>query len=206
MELNSIVNGILNFGIILLILLFVFVLIGFFIYALIQYKKWSQFKCIIWGRDGFGQLVEKTDRAGIFVDSKTKNKRFYLKKSNVGLDCNNIPYIQHGKQKRVYLLQIGLKNYKFIKPTISGDVFNFDVSEEDVNWAINAYDKQKKLFNQNILLQYMPFILLAFVSMIILIMFIYLFKQFPIMLQIAKALKEAATTYAQGQAGTVVLT
>ena len=205
MAMEQVAGLALNIGIMVLSLLFFGALSVAIIYGMKQYQKWSQFKCVIWGKDGFGQIVEKTDRAGIFVDGKTQNKRFFIRKANVGLECNNIPYVQSGSQKIVYLLQTGLKNFRFIKPKISDDLMTFEVGEEDVNWAINAYEKQKRLFNQNILLQYMPFILLAFVSIIILIMFIYFFKEFPTLFKVAEALKEAAVAFAQSQGGTVIL-
>jgi len=172
---------------------------------LITYKRYSQFTCIVWGRDGFGQTTETKDRAGIFVDRKTLNKRFFMKKANVGLDPDNVPYIQQGNKKVVYLLKTGLKNFRYVKPRINNPNLVLEVGEEDVNWAINAYERQKKIFNQNILLQYMPFIALAFVSIIILIMFIYFFKQFGTLAKVASSLSEAARAYAQAHAGTVVL-
>ena len=174
-------------------------------YTLDRYKKYSQFKCIIWGRDGFGQITETVDAAGIFVDKKTINKRFFLRKANVGLDPDNVPYIICGKRKIVYLLKTGLKNFRYIKPVV-GESFNLSVGEEDVNWAVNSYERQKKTFGTNLLLQYLPFISLGFVSIIILIMFIYFFKQFPVLKETAVALKEAAAAFAQSQSGTVVLT
>lgn len=205
-DITNITNIASNIGMLLLLTIFFGAVAFGAMFAMAQYRKWSQFTCVIWGKDGFGQIVEKPDRAGIFVDRKTKNKRFFMRKAKVGLECNNIPYIQKGNRKIVYLLQIGLKNFKFIKPTIANKQMVFDVGEEDVNWAINEYERQKKLFDNNLLLQYMPFILLGFVSIIILIMFIYFFKQFPVLAQTAEALKEASVAYAQSQGGTVVLT
>lgn len=199
MDISAVSGFFLNIGIMLLSILFLGLIVGGTIYGMRQYKRWSQFTCIIWGLDGFGQIVEKKDRAGIFVDGKTKNKRFYLRKHNVGLDCNNVPYIQSGSRKMVYLLQVGLKNFQFIKPKITEDMIHFDVGEEDVNWAVNSYERVKKLFNQNILLQYMPFILLAFVSIIILIMFIYFFKQFPELVKMGQHFEEAAKALAQSR-------
>ena len=175
------------------------------IWALIKYKRFSQFKVVIWGRDGFGQVVQTSDQAGIFVDKKTNNKRFFLKKNNVGLDPDNVPYIQQGRKRVVYLLKTGLKNFSFIKPVIKDDVFSVDVGEEDVNWAINAYERQKTSFAKNLLLQYLPFIALAFVSIIILILFIYFFKQFGVLKDVAVALADASRAFAQSQGGTVIL-
>lgn len=156
------------------------------------WRKYTEFKCIIWEKDGFGQLNERYDKAGIFVDGKTKNKRFFLKKANVGLDPDNVPYLPTRGKKVVYLLRTGLKNFHFIRPTVSNPNIYLSVGEEDVNWAINAYDRQKKLFDQSMFMQYLPFMMLAFVSIIILVMFIYFFKEFDTLKDVAIALKEAA--------------
>jgi hypothetical protein len=81
-----------------------------------------------------------------------------------------------------------------------------NVGEEDVNWGVNAYERQKKIFGSNALLQYLPFIALGFVSIVILIMFIYFFKQFSVLKDVALAFESAARTLAQANGGTVVLT
>jgi len=171
-----------------------------------KWKKYRDFKCSIWEKDGFGQITETYDKAGIFVDSKTQNKRFFLKKGNVGLNPDNVPYIPAGgKDRIVYLLKTGLKNYYFIKPTIDDTNLKLTVGEEDVNWAINAYERQKKMFSMSMFLQYMPFILLGFTVMIILIIFIYFFKEFGVMKEVAVAFKEAAEALAQARSGTLVM-
>jgi hypothetical protein len=147
-----------------------------------------------------------TDRGGIFVDSKTKNKRFFLKKANVGLEPDNIPYKFIGKHKTVYLLRDGLKNFRYFDINTTGNPeITVNVGEEDVNWAINAYERQKRLFSQTLLMQLMPFIALAFVSIIILIIFIYFFKDFAVLKDVALSLKEGAQELAKAKAGTTVI-
>ena len=168
-------------------------------------KQYSQFKCVVWEKDAFGQLKETYDSAGIFVDTKTKNKRFFLKKGFVGLNPDNVPVVPTKKQDVVYLYRKGLKNYFFINPVINDKGISFDVGEEDVNWAVNAYERQKNIFGTDKWLQYMPFIALAFVSMVILIIFIYFFKDFAVLKEMAIALREAANAIAQAQSGTVVV-
>jgi len=37
----------------------------------IRRKKFGEFVCIIWHKDAFGQLIQTTDRAGIFVNKNT---------------------------------------------------------------------------------------------------------------------------------------
>jgi hypothetical protein len=180
---------------------------GYFLY-LDKVKKYQQFKCIIWSRDGFGNPTQKTDGAGIFVDKDTQNKRFWMKNAKVGLSPDNVPYIQVGKDKLVYLIQVGLKNFRYIGLKELWDNPNyikFTVGEEDVNWAINAYEKQKKLFGDNWLAQYLPFIILAFVCMIILILFVTLFNKFPLMKDMLQQMVEISKYLAQAKTGTTVI-
>lgn len=206
MDLSGIASGGLAIAFILIAVVFVAGFFALLTWLYIKWKQYQQFDIIIWQNDGLGQLNVKYDRGGIFVDKKTKNKRLFLRKHKVGLDPDNIPYMPSPKGKKtVMLLQTGLKNFKYIKPKVSHDVMGFTVGEEDVNWAINAYERQKKIFAQSWLAQYMPFIALAFVSIIILILFINLFKVAPDLKDAAIALKESAKYWAQAQAGTVII-
>lgn len=170
-----------------------------------KWKRYSQYKCVVWEHDGTGQLKETYDKAGVFVDNKTKNKRLYLQKANVGLNPDNIPYLSTGNNKVIYFLRTGLKNFHFIKPNIKYPNITLTVGEEDVNWAINAYERSKKNFMSNILLQYMPFIVLGFVSLIILIVFIYLFNKLDVLRDTAIAFQHAADALANAQTGTKVI-
>lgn len=194
---------------VLLIGFLIAVVVGILVLLLVvwtKYKRFSEYTAIIWYRDGFDQLQQRHDTGGVFVDKKTLNKRLFLRKANVGLDPDNIPFLTGPKGKRyVYLYQRGLKNFLYLRPNVRTDSVSIEVGEEDVNWAINAYERQKKLFGGNLLLQYMPFIALAFVSIIILIIFIYFFKDFEVLAEMAAALRDAAQAFAQGQAGTAII-
>lgn len=179
--------------------------VGGWFYYKNQVMRYKQFNCIIWQKDGFGQINEKYDHAGIFVDKDTKTKRFFMKKANVGLNPDNVPYIPTGRGKKVYLLQCGLKNFKFIRPNIGDQYINFTVGEEDVNWGINSYEKSKARWGQSWLMQYMPFIILAFVCMVILILFIYLFKQFSTIKDLIVEIQTLARLVAAAKSGTTVV-
>jgi uncharacterized membrane protein YqjE len=190
----------------------VIVLVVVGIIGAIYYLKWksnlySAYKCVVWERDGFGQLRMLFDDAGIFIDRKSNNKRFFMRKANVGLEPDNIPYLPGSDGKKyVFLLRTGLKNFTFIRPNIGPTgVVVLKVGEEDVNWAINSYERQKKVFQSNTLLAYMPFIALAFVSLVILVIFIYFFRNFDTLSQMAQSMDHAATVLAQAQTGTVVI-
>lgn len=174
--------------------------------VILWYKKYTQFDCIIFERDGFGQLTQKTDTAGVFVDRKTKNKRLFLRKSKVGLNADTIPYIPLGNKKVIYLLQTGLKNFHFIRVNIDNPVVTLSVGEEDVNWAVNTYERGKKMFSQSLFMQLLPFLTIAFVSIVILILFVYLFKHFDVLKEASIALKEASKNLAAAKTGTTVIT
>jgi len=205
MALEDIASGAGWVAIILIAGVFVAALAALSTWLLLKWKQYKQFDIEIWQQDGLGQLNVKYDSGGIFVDSKTKNKRLFLKKHKVGLDPDNVPYMPSTKgRKKVLLLQVGLKNFRYIKPSINAQGFmTFNVGEEDVNWAINSYERQKKIFGQTWLAQYLPFMIIAFVSIIILILFINLFKVAPDLKDAAVALKEAAQAMAQAKTGTV---
>ena len=205
MALEDIASGAGWVAVILIAGVFVATLAALTTYLILKWKQYKQFDIVIWQEDGLGQLNVKYDSGGIFVDSKTKNKRLFLKTHKVGLDPDNVPYMIGAKGKKtVMLLQVGLKNFRYIKPKInaSGNM-SFVVGEEDVNWAINSYERQKKIFGQTWLAQYLPFMIIAFVSIIILILFINLFKVAPDLKEAAIALKEAAQAMAQAKTGIV---
>lgn len=170
-----------------------------------KWKRYQEFTCYIFERDGTGQIVIKSDKAGVFVDRTTQNKRFFMRAANVGLTPDNIPYILTTKGKIVFLYRTGLKNFRYVNFKFDDNGLINTVGEEQVNWALNAFDRQKKTFGQDKLLQYLPFIILAFVCIVILIIFIYFFKSFPVLKEVALAFKEAAAELAKSNAGTVVL-
>lgn len=203
-NLGSVTTGIVGFGVILIVLVIVAAFTGIAAYFFIQWKKYQEYKIVIWERDGLGNIRQYSDSAGIFVDKKTNNKRLFLKKSSVGLEPDNVPYVLVANKKTIYLVRRGLKNFQFIKPVIKEDDFHFKVTEEDVNWAINAYERQKKIFQSNAFLQYLPFIMLAFVSIIILVIFIYFFKEFSTLKDVAIAMREAANAMLQVNSGVVL--
>jgi hypothetical protein len=195
-----------NAAVVIFSLIILGMIFGLIALIIIKQRRWKQFRCVIFEKDAFGQKVIDFDDAGIFVDGKTKNKRFFLKKYNVGLTPDNVPYVPAGKTKLVFLYRSGHKNFRYINFNVTDNGMAIKVGEEDLNWAINAYERQKKLFSSSMLLQYMPFIMLAFVSIIILIIFIYFFRHFSDLASFAEAMKEAMKYYAQANSGTTVIT
>ena len=127
---ESIGSGGLWIAVLLIAALFVGGLAVLVTWLYLKWKRYQQFEIEIWQRDGLGQLNVKYDKGGIYVDSKTKNKRLFIKKHGVGLDPDNVPYMPSGKnKKKVLLLQTGLKNFRYIKPIITGGMMSFVVGE-----------------------------------------------------------------------------
>ena len=115
-----------------------------------------------------------------------------MKKGNIGLDPNNIPYIQSGKIKKIYLRKYGLKNYAFIKPILTEKNTNLMIGEQDLNWMANAFEKLKALLMDKGWLQWMPFIMIAFVTVAIMVIFVYFFKNLDKLQAFGQSLVEAS--------------
>jgi len=208
-KVSSAAFGLVNIVVFIVIGLILLVIAGFALYWIMKYKRYKQFKVVVWSIDKEkidSYITEGYDQAGIFVDRKTKNKRFFLLKGNVGLDPDEVPYIIDEKGKKVvYVLRTGLKNYHYIKPAVAYPNITLTVGEEDVNWAVNSYERAKKMFSQSTLLQWMPFIILGFVCIIILVIFVYFFKNFEVLRDVALAFKDAASEYAKSQMNTTII-
>lgn len=198
------IGNLLGFGL-LLIVLIVVVTAGFGLYWLyMNWRRYKEFRVVVWENDGFGHLQENYDEAGIFIDRATNNKRLFLKKYNVGLNADKIPYVPCAQGiKKVYLVRDGLKNFRFIKPEIEGQFMDFSVGEEDVNWGLNSYERGKRIYSKNTLLQYLPWIVMGLVCVIILIIFIYFFREFAVLKDVALAFKDAAGQMAQMKTGVI---
>lgn len=195
----------LNITILIIAAILIIAFIAGIVWLILWWRKYQQYDVTIFSKDGSGSVVRETDDGGIFVDSRTKNKRLFLRKNAVGLDPDNVPFIHSKGRKRIYLFRTGLKNFHFIKMGFKDPALTLQVGEEDVNWALNAYDRQKKIFQQNLIMQLLPFIMLAFVCVIILVIFIYFFKEFGTLENMARYLKEAVDVATTAQAGTTIL-
>lgn len=169
-----------------------------------RWYRWRQYKVVVMEVDSTGTLIrQRSDWAGVFVDSKTKHKRFFIKGGNVSLNADDVPIVP-GTNK-VYVVRHG-RDHRFLRfnrlrPT---DV-RLEIGEDDVNWGIETYERQKKMFDKARFLQYMPYIMMGFTTVIILIIFIYFFKDFAVLKEVAVSLKEAAHEIAQAKAGTVIV-
>lgn len=184
--------------------------IGIFIMFKVRDRKRYDTTCIIFEKIS-NTLVITRDIAGTFVDSKTNNKRFFLKHNNVGLNPDNIPYILDIKAtKMVFLHKFGLKNFQYLNINLDqGDNLQIRVGEEDVNWGVNAYEKQKKIFGTTLLEKLLPYIGIALMGLFILGMIVVVMRDLkelmPVLQQTVEALNRAAQAISQASSGTTVI-
>lgn len=189
---ESVASSGLNLVFILVTIVFVGALIGATVWFIGKQLRFKEYDCYIWQHDGFGHLRQRFDKAGIYTDKKTDHKLLFLKKSNVGLKADNIPYVPTGKGKAVFLLQTGLKNFKFIKPELKEDHVKLSIGEEDINWALHEFKKDKVAFDQKGILQILQLMLPIFALIVVMIVAIQLIKKFDVLVYISDRIVEAA--------------
>lgn len=175
-----------------------------------QYKKYRQFTCVIFDKDGFGQWTITKDVAGIFT--KKNEKLFWMKKFKVGLNPDQVPYLTDNTskgflktKKTVYLLKTGLKNFRFISFNIVPPGVSLTVGEEDVSWAINTYEAHKNKFSTSLLKELLPWLGLAFVGIVFMVVMIYFFQKLDVLKDLATAMRDVSINIAQAKSGTTVM-
>lgn len=156
-------------------------------------------------KDGvFNLLYITKDKAGIFFDRVTKNRLFFLKKNRVGMNPDKVPYQKTPKGRMVFLIRYGFKNYAFTNPTVTNPAINFPIGDEDLNWALNAYERGKKVFTNSLFFQLIPYIGLIILGFFMLVIFVWLFRKLDILADVAVQMNEAAKELAKAKAGTIV--
>lgn len=201
-----------GWGIRLIILAALMLAVYAVIFVLNKKKKYN-WVVRIFNRDATGQVIQQPDDrgGGIFLDKKTSYRLFLLKKYKFGLDPDDIPYIlTSGGQKIVYLLQTGLKNFQYMKPIISNDKeLKFNVQDEDVAWAINAWERYKNPYKNKFMEQIMPFIGMAFVFLCVVVAIYYLTVKAGFNADLLRELSDSARAISNNMAkaslGTVVI-
>lgn len=174
-----------------------------------QYLNWKRYDTLVYiiEHASGDTLMISSDQGGVYVEKKTNNKRFFLKKNDVGLNPDNIPYIINSKgQKAVFVLKTGLKNFHYLDMKFLKDLkFKVEVGEEDVNWALNAYEKHKKVFGETLLQKLLPYIGIALMGLFILAMIVVVLQKMNVLVEVAEAFKEVAKINAQAGSGTAII-
>jgi len=204
-DVQSIANTVTGLAMTLIAGAAIIALVGGVLYVLLKMKRYD-YTVVIFEKDGFNQPIKSSDMGGIFVDSLTKNKLFYLKKNNVGMKPDNIPYIQDTKGHRiVFLKRLGLKNFAFISfREMFDEESKIIVGEEDVNWAVNAYDRQKATFGTSTFERVLPFLGLIIMGVLIIGMVYLVFQKIPLLVELTAQMKETAEILAGRSATTIV--
>jgi len=145
-----------------------------------------------------------------FIISGKSKAVFVLKRGTKSFSYIIPTVVERFITKVVPVLNAGQPVFKdgvqlFEDKQIKENFLDFNVGDEDINWAINTYDKNKIMFTQTTFMQLLPFIALAFVGIVICIIFIYFFKKLDVLADMANSFKLAAVELAKGQAGTVVI-
>jgi hypothetical protein len=179
------------------------------VFAVRQYMLWKRYDTIVYTIEHASgdTLMISRDEGGVYVEKKTNNKRFFLKQNDVGLDPDKIPYIINTKgQKAVFVLKTGLKNFRFLDMKFLKDQkFTIEVGEEDVNWALNAYERHKKVFGTTLLEKLLPYIGIALMGLFILAMIVVVLQKMNVLVEVAEAFKEVAKINAQAGSGMAIL-
>lgn len=162
---------------------------------------------IYYQEPGTKSPIYYTDKGGVFTNKKTNMKRFYLQNQRVGLNPDNIPFIFGKKgQKIVTLWQTGIKSFRYVNPTVSDNPgLKFNVGEEDVNWALVAFNEWVNRFKvSSFLQQYGHMILWAVTVMGTLFLLFFVMEKFDVLASVANSLNEAAQAMKQASVGTIV--
>jgi len=195
-------------------------------------KRWFTFKYPVFVLellpDGTRRLLN--DKGGFFIDLKTKNKGFFLRIEKIMLSPDNVPFFMYNAKKAVFVIKTGSKNYRYAtisdlrKEMVERTVqvmennvmvskkvvepkynLNFTVGDEDVNWAVNTFDRNKKLIGETTLMKLMPYFVLAFVGLCVTIIFIYLFKKMDMLVEFVNGLEVVSENLKTICSGTVVV-
>lgn len=160
------------------------------IFWLKSLKKFSQYVVYIYERDSSGNIIQKTDQGGVFVNKKTGNKRLFLKKSNASMSPDNIPFVMRSDGKKaVYLVKEGSKNFAYLKISYDSSGFHPTVTEEDVNWALETYSDAKKRFSPMIE-KWLPIIGVIAAGLIIIVMIAVILSKLGVIGEVLQTAKE----------------
>jgi len=200
-DLNAISNTALNTGGTIIIFL-VAIAAAFAVYLLMRKQLKYDIPVEIIEIDESGTVYKK-DKGGIFFNRGGKSRLFWLKKSKVGLNPDQIPFVRTIGQtpiwkfwmqpRKVFLYQYGYKNFSYVTPSISNPDIDFGVGDSDVSWGLSAYEAGKNLQLKAWYSQIMPYIPLIIVSITMMIIVIYLFKSFPQIKELIQAAGDTAT-------------
>ena len=169
-------------------------------------KRYGEYIVEIWNFKE-DQLVDVShDIAGVFYDASVKAKLFYMKKQGVGLKPDHIPYVWDGQKKKVIVIRTGLRNFHFLEPTLGLNKVTLTVGEEDLNWAEVAYKRSIDMLGaEDKWKTWIPVIMFAIAALFILMLFMQVFKNLPLMKDILDMQVKLVAEMAKANLGTTVV-
>lgn len=161
----------------------------------------------IFSFDAFGRPIQENTKGGIFVNTKTKHKRFWLKKYKaMNLDPDKIKPVPTGKGKVVYLVRYSEKDWRYLNMNLSPNPgFSIDIGEQEVNWWLSEKARWEKIIFPDKLLAWLPWIGLFFIGIIFIIVVVTIFNKFEVFEAISTNIASAAESMAQAQSGQVIV-
>lgn len=183
-------------------------IVGWFaLKAYMNKKKYDYTVHIYHQEPGSSMPIERWDRGGIYTEPLSNIKAFWLEKNRIPLCPDNIPitFSSTGK-KIVTLLQTGLKNFRYVNPSVSNNPgFAFNVGEDDVNWAINSFSAWWSHFKKDSWVQkYGGMLIFALAVVGSLMLFYFVAQKFDTIGTAAQALASAAEALKAVKVGTVL--
>jgi hypothetical protein len=174
--------------------------------------RFGQFNVVIFFKDANGQWLQKADKAGVFINSKTKSRLLHLQKYKVVMNPDYIPFLMAGNKKVIYLKEIGIKTYVYVKHHFTDNDVVVTVGEEDLNAAIQDFEVATRVLKSG-WEQYIPLIAVIIGMVVLLvIMIVYADKWQSVMIagqntaaEIAKYGASAAENLAAAKSGAVIV-
>lgn len=183
--LSSLTGGLIDIGLLLFGLVFTIGVIGaVVVFYWFNYKRYKQYECIVYEKDTFGNVHAQRDDAAIFL--KGANRRLWLRKNKISMPGDDLPYYMVGKKKTLNVLKKGTKNFVFVEPDIDDEGLTFNVGEEDVNWAAIEWDRSTKNFGQTWIMQMMPYAIVMFSVMIVMVVYIMFIRKLDLLVEISQ--------------------
>ena len=170
-------------------------------------KKWAEYTVFIMQFDHFGQLMRlRTDQGAIFTEPKANSKRLHIRNAKSDMDGDFVPYFEIKGKKYVFVGQNGLKNFYYLQIILDEEGKpKLQVTEQDVNWAVNSYVREQKKWINNPWMQYAPYIALVFTGMAIIIMVYFVMQKFAMIENMLPVLEKIADRLAAAASGTTVI-
>lgn len=145
----------------------IFLAIIFVIYKIYKWNAQFTDTVLVLKKDNLGNIVGEWDRGGACFDVQSKHRLWFLKSGIGGLDPDKKPFISTKKGVFVIVFKQGLKALHYVTPIVNekGDM-ELKVSDQEISWAINAYERSKKILFWDRLKEFLPYIA-AFMFMVI---------------------------------------